>query len=962
MTERHLTESAIGLAGRLSYIPHGINRAEECGWRSSRNCTQNGPVVKGLGSCRTWIPAERNHAADSLPPPRDLWVRNRREHIWLLNRHPEASLGNQVLRDHLLEESLVQHDNGLHACLFSLGEMTDARLHKATGIPLLVTVTGQGNNTVRLARLGQETWTWLREPNIAVRRTELAREGPTLWIGGDVSPIRRVKCLVDLKRYNPTRWLAIQRESGTTILQPEYRMASRVVGLELGASHIAANPLFRLSNKQTGGSAHSDISFNPGTRANPPQLAIIDEQGFWSIWDVLHTKLQHRGETYPTLRICGHITKGVLEQLPQRDISNTRWHKIIWVGLQDDMDVLGGLDLDADKDESKSQPTISLQRSSSIVLCNSRQVRLMDLTAGVFLPDLVFCLPDSIDRIRDIQNARDPQYLYVLTSSKLFVVRAYTKPGAEWDKREKEWSILFSTPHFRNAFDPGLRLVITRGVSADQPTEFVFIHSSTNPWVNVLFIEYSKTDPTAIRCQANINGLNSLQKTVLNGTVRTLCINPIPIIVKAPGVTKFGRDLAEKQAGLYQIMALRSDMSLVSALCVSSMASSIRISMPNEPIGRRSKFQPRGKGLLQYLSGHDEDVDPSTSENDSLSLSQRYVKQFYEHISTIATNFNKARPARSSRRDVYEHNLFDASHQSIREGLNGGSLPLRTLAQLMPDSQEVPKHLLSAVEPENEIDELNNIHPSASVHILDSARPRLYLSSFASLREVQSQVLKIASSSSHHGDSNDVDETRTVAISEQIAHDLYLSRYGIGYRSLSGSQTQAATEEGLQIDSQSDIPSSPPTLGSHRSNSEAVETEDPAMTLLRAYTGTGNFVPDKKFQLLDKWNLDADPSDYAFDLDRSEDADASKLRRAKQTAREDRKRRRAQTILQLSQEPELPASQPNPDMTNFFSSQSRVASSQRQMIHSDPLHLMSQPSAGPFGRRPTKKAKRRGGF
>jgi RNA polymerase I-specific transcription initiation factor RRN6 len=134
------------------------------------------------------------------------------------------------------------------------------------------------------------------------------------------------------------------------------------------------------------------------------------------------------------------------------------------------------------------------------------------------------------------------------------------------------------------------------------------------------------------------------------------------------------------------------------------------------------------------------------------------------------------------------------------------------------------------------------------------------------------------------------------------------------------------------------------------------------MSLLRAYTGTGKFVAEKKLELLDKWQLGAEPSEYIFDLDRSGDATADKLRKAKQLAREDRKRRRAQTLLQLSQEPELPATQPAPD-TSFFSSQPRFMSSQRQVIHSDPLHTVSQASVGVRGRRPNKKVKKRkGGF
>ncbi|KAI0485425.1 RNA polymerase I-specific transcription initiation factor RRN6-like protein [Xylaria cf. heliscus] len=972
MTERRLVESAVGLAGRLSHIPYGTEKAEDCGWRSSRNFARNTPVFRPLGPCKTWIPAEPDPIADSRPPPGTLWEQNRRQQRWLVKNHPEASLGNYVLHDHFLEESLAlspQQESSGHACFFALGELTDVSLRRNTGVPLLVTVSGSANNVLRLARLDQERWTWPREPNVAVRLAEAATEKPALWIDQDLGPIRRVKCMVDCKRYNPTRWVAVQRDSGTTIFQPEYRKGPADSNLKEDASRIAANPLFHLWKEQTGGNVHSDVSFNPGTRSKPPQLAIIDERGFWSIWDVGHTRLKKSsGESAPRLSACGHIDHGVLEQLPHRDRSNTRWHKTLWIGRsEDNMDLLGKLDLDADNEELSSQSAFTpLQRSTSLLVCNPQQVRLLDLNTGVYLPDLEFLRHDNVDCILDIHTAHDPQYFYILTTSKLFVVRAYSRPGVAWDQPEKVWSVLFSTPHFRSPFDQSLRLALTPGVKADRTTSLVFIYSSTNPWIDLFYIEFSPTDPNETRCRANVSGLSSLQSTVFDNAIQTLCINPMPIIVKAPeSLTKMGRDLAKQRLKLYQIVALRSDMSLVFALCVYSLSSSIQISVPNVRVGRRSKF-----GLqkaVQHLS-YDfvVDDDSAISEEDAPRVSYRYIKAFYEHLSSISTKLNKNYPDKSTK-SVY--NPFDTARHSVEEALSIGLMSTRTLFQMVPNSKQVLRHPISSIKWEMEIERLNNMHPSVAVNILDMLRPRLGLFVSAPLQEAHSRFLEITNLL-YPGENGDAPEERSVAISEQVTLDLYLSLHCIGYRNPSSSQSQAAAEENMLLGSQAEtLPSSPirsespaPTIRSQRSNSEVVEGEDPSMTLLRAYTGTGKFVPEKKFELLDKWQLGAEPSEYAFDLDRSVEADAGKLRRAKQLARQDRKRRRAATLLQLSQEPELPATQPAPD-TGMFSSQPRGMSSQRQVIHSDPLHVMSQPSVGPFGRRPNKKLKKRkGGF
>ncbi|KAJ8125853.1 hypothetical protein O1611_g7785 [Lasiodiplodia mahajangana] len=976
MTERRLTESAIGLAGRLSHIPLGTGKSEDCGWRSSRNFARNAPVFRALGPCKTWIPAHLQHATDLLPPPGTQWEQSRRQQGWLLKKHPEASLGNDLLHDLIAEENsplVPQSEQSWHTSLVSLGELTDTTLRRRAGAPLVVTVTGSANNVLRLARLDHELWTWPRESNVAVRVAEASIEQSALWIEEDVGPIRRVKCIVDLKRYNPTRWLAVQRDSGTTIFQPEFRKVSTNGSAERSASHIVANPLFHLSKEQTGGSAHSDVSFNPGTRSNLPQLAIIDERGFWSVWDVGYLKSKYSNESpTPKLRMCGHINRGVLEQLPYRDRSDMSWHKILWVGCsENNLDLLDNLDLDADNKQSNSQPMFPpLQRSSLVLLCNPQKVKLLDLATGIYLPDLGFCGHDSLNCILDVQLAHDPQYFYVLSTSKLFIVRAYSRPGTEWDKPENVWLVLFSTPHFRSSFGQGLRLATTQGVKPDVATSLIFIHSPTNPWIDLFYIEFSPTDPNKVTCQANVTGLDSLRNTALNGAIRTLSVNPAPIVFRAPqSLTKIGHDLAEKKLKFYQIAALKSDMSVVSTLCVFSLSPTTRISIPSMIIGR-SKTVRQGRKALPYLSSKFViDDDSTSSEEDMPSIMYRYIKPFYELLSGIYTGPDNAHPFRPSKKAVQKP--FDTVHRRVQEGVQKGFLPIRTLLELMPNFKAVSRQSLSTIEWETDMGRLNDIHPSVTIQTLDLLRSRLYFSTSASPQEVYSGLLAIANSSLHHGDSEDADKERIAAVSEQTAYDLYLSLYGISYHSLSSSQSQAVVEEDALPPSQTEtLPSSPlrfespaSTTWSQMSNSEAADDEDPAMSLLRAYTGTGRFVPAKEFELLDKWQLGAEPSEYIFDLDRSGDAEARKLRKAKQTAREDRKRRRAQTLLQLSQEPELPATQPAPDI-RFFSSQPRIMSSQRQVIHSDPLYnMMSQPSAGSFGRRPTKKAKKRkGGF
>ncbi|KAI8631019.1 hypothetical protein F5Y19DRAFT_42856 [Xylariaceae sp. FL1651] len=1006
MTERRLFESAIGLAGRLSHIPYGTDKAEDCGWHSSRNLSQDAPVFRELGPCRTWIPAEPGLVEDSLLPSVTAWEKSRRQQRWLLKSHSEARLGNDVLHEHLLEEHSPfssRQESDWQSCFFSLGELTDmSEPQQTSGALMAVTVTGGANDILCLARLNQEHWKWPRETNVGIKLAEISDEEPALWAEENAGPIHRVKCIVDPKPYSPTRWLAVQRDLGTTIFQPVYHRVPTVRSRDprKDPSRIAANPLFHLSKEQTGGNVHTDVSFNPGTRSNPPQLAIIDERGFWSVWNITLGRVKSTGKPVPRLKTCGHIERGVLEYLPYRDSSDMQWHKTVWVGRSDDrLDLFGPSGFDANADALESQGAFpSMQRCSLLLMYNSQQVRLLDVTAGSYLPDLILVHQDSLDCVLDVQiNPHDPQYFYVLTTSRVFMVRTYARPGAEWNKPERLWHILFSTPHFRNSFDRGLKLAVTQGVSFDEATFLVFIYSSANPWVDLFCIDQSKKDASRVKYQRNVIGLESLQSIALDNPIRGMWVSPAPVTADALGTLgRTALDIAEHRIRFYQIAALRSDMSLISTLCVSSGLSATQITAPTKKVNQPLRLHRERRRFVQHLSSRfivpddlaileekpalSPTVTQCLKEEGHQNTAQRFIKLFHEYLNNNIVKVLNDRGADFSEEGVFGSNPFDAAHLSVEESLEKGPMPIRTLLQVMPGFEDVAGNRLQALEWEAEIERLNSIHPSITVSSFNLLRSSLGLPTSASLQEAYATLLGMIDSQSRNKDDSEANVENRAIISQQIAYDLHLSLYGIGYRKPEINQSQRADSQGLvqQVDAEDVIltdsqtetlPSSPlrsqspgSIAWSQRSTSGAVEEEDTAMTLLRAYTGTGRFVPEKQFDLLNKWQLGAEPSDYAFDLDRSNEADAGKQRRARQLARESRKRRRAETLLQLSREPELPATQPAPD-TSFFSSQPTGPNSQGQLILSDPMHTMSQPLPGIFGKRPKKKAKKRkGGF
>ncbi|KAI0156624.1 hypothetical protein GGR57DRAFT_463987 [Xylariaceae sp. FL1272] len=992
MTERRLFESAIGLPGRLSHIPYGADKPESGGWFASREVNHDAPILRELGPCRTWIPAESNHILDSGPSEEREYDKNRRQRRWLLKSHAEASLDADILREYLGEENSPfssREDIGSHSCFLAIGELTDfSNLVGTCGAPLLVTVVGEGNNALRFMRLNQEEWQWPRQLDAAVRLTGISNEEPALWAEDHTDPVHRVKCFVDLQRSNPTRWVAAQRDSGTTIFRPEYHKIPPVRGIGQAPSHIAVNPLFEVPKEATGGNVHTDVAFNPPTRSNPAQLAIVDERGFWSVWNVLHPKARASGPT-PKLNICGHIELGVLDHMPHGDAAEMKWHKIVWVGCsEDELDMFKSLDLDADDEEPESNaPFPPLKRSSLLLVYNFLEARLFDLSTSSYLPDLAFTSLTSPDGILDIQaNPENPEYYYVLTTLRLFVVRTVSKAGLTWDKPERSSSILFSTPHFRSFFDRSLKLIAARGTRSNQAvSSLIFIHSSIYPWNDVFCIEVSKEHPDRVRCQRNLAAFGELQNITLQNTMQTMSISA----VATAGDNAL--ELAGQHLSLYQITALTSNHSVVSTLCMSPGLPNISIEIPRDKVTRSTRQKLNRRHILRDLTYRfvvpddlaileEKPLIKSINARDLPGdgvpeVYQRFIKPFYDYLNEIVANRLNPQAAESSKRATFGSNPFDAAHYYIEEALAKGSLPLRTLNEMMPSFNEVAKHPDLSLDWSNEIERLDHAHPDISIITFDLLRSSLGLPPDASFQEASSVLLDIIGSQLGTDEVDEASERHKAMIFGQMRYDLFLSLFGLGYRrpeitepelpNAANSRQQSVTSEAMTMDSQTEtLPSSParshsPGTSSQRSNSEPVEEEDPAMTLLRSYTGTGKFVPRKEFELLDKWQLGAQPSDYVFDIDRETDAGPMARTRAKQLAKQDRKRRRAETLLNMGREPQLPNTQPLPE-TRFFSSQPRAAESQLQ---SDPVQAMSQPIAGAFGVRPKKKVKKRkGGF
>ncbi|KAI0378327.1 hypothetical protein F5Y04DRAFT_262399 [Hypomontagnella monticulosa] len=1002
MTDRQVTESSIGLAGRLTHLPYGIAKAEDRGWKSTRNFTQNVPVFKELGPHQIWFPAAGITGIPSLgPSASSAWQARRRQQRWLLKAHPEARLGNECVHDEFLSsQSYLESDENAPrgSSLFTIGEMTDTSNPKGvSSVPLIVTATGEANDVLRLTIPTVEEWQWANDESVSLRLINVTEKDESiLFEEGIVGPIRRLKSVVDQKRYGPTRWIIVQRDSGTRVFQPEYCRAPIQSGYyhERRSSHIAPNPLFFLPKDWTGGNPHSDASFNPSVRSKPPQLGLIDEYGFWSVWDITHTKIKSSRQTKFNLSSCGHIEKGVLDRLPSRGAGKAQWHKIFWVGNSDDSQAF---DFEDDEETTGVQGSFpQLTRSSTLLVCSPQQVRLLDLTKNSLLPDLPFVGDSGVECILDVhENPQDTQYIFVLTTSKLFMARVFLSSGRDWGEARKQWTIVLAVSHLRDYFDRSLKLAVSPGTrSSNQATSLVSLYSNINAQIDLFCVNALKSDPFRVTYHRETIVPDVSQYATPDTALQTMCLHTAPATVKASeSPTPSARSFMQQQVRFYQFITLKADMCLTSTLSVTTFTLPInqinppdhRIDRPRDPIQERKKVM---KHIAARFVVPDNMNTTGTKREQARGtprtlpqwpITRRPIGVFYEHLRAVFNDKIKEYQEFPVEEGSFGSNPFDFVHLAIEQAIESAAMPATTLFQIIKNFR-VPSNMdLTATEWEHEIERLGHINPNVSLLALN--QPQNQVTRLSSLQELYSAILAIMTSTNITSDGQAwTHETRGI-VCRHMACDIYLSLFGLVHRKVDVTESQQSLAHDLEnmvIDSQqvSRAGSSSRAQSELRASSSRTSTmdppqEDPAMVLLRSYTGTGKFVPTKPTELLDKWELGANPRDYVFDLDRNREVTPGMQKRAKQLARQNRKRRRAETLLQMQndQEPSLPATQPAQD-THFFSSQVTQpvggGFSQSQAIMSDSLQTMTQPVAGTFGRRderPKKKMKKRkGGF
>ncbi|ORY64394.1 RNA polymerase I-specific transcription initiation factor RRN6-like protein [Pseudomassariella vexata] len=1003
MADQRTDSSSFGHPGRLTYFPYGLPKAEECGWQTARNHDPEAPRFQEIGPSQEWFPVSRSLSSSTT---NETWRSTQRQSVWLLKNHPVAALGNGVLGEALSLANLSCRPNQStpwQRSQLAVGEMADTSNPQKTGTASLVAMAaGPAGDVLRLVRPTTEYWKWDNDESVALRLSGHESIQQTLWTK-DIGTIRQISAVVNTKRFEPVRWLVVQRDWGTSVFQPEYQKAP-VVSESVPAagsrepSRIAPNPLFTLLRKHTGCDFHSDASFNPSIRSKPSQLAIIDEGGNWTIWDI--TRIRSKASNRPQLRLhkYGSIQKGLREQLSHKPATDPQSHRILWVGSSaashDDW-----YDSD-DEDDAESQfnPAFPpLQRSSTLLLCNSKAVRLFDLDTDSFLPDLEFIPEGSVETILDVQiNVQDPRYVFVATTSKVCVMGILSSSDPTLEKGEKRALVLHSFPHMRDSYDQNLKLSVTSGPrhSSDHRLSLVFMYSEGSSWFDIFYFSMSKKRPDQVSCYRDTMVSEGVSNAGTGRSLQKLHIIPTAVTAQREQVPTAGaRLLTDQRVRYYQMFSLGIDLSLSCSLgaCLSQDWNQTLI--PNRKVAKKLNESERRK-LIRYLGSRfvvpdqfagfyngSNVTNPKCGHIPRTTFGQshrRLIRGVYEHLQNISEEAAGRIEGTPLDMEIFGAAPFDPVYVTVETALETGILPSKTLCEIM-HNLKVPRDMDAATfEWQEEIDRLEPIDPALKVMSL--AGPRRGGPESSSLYDIFTRLLDVVSDAMQSAVVSELHKEVIASITRRIACELYLSRFSMMFRPMDlfrsrlpeslniGSPTNFS--DAMLIDSQpGSQPSSPAssTFSGVTKSEPAEDVEDRSLALIRVYTGSGTSVTAKKSELLSTWIEGDDPAKYVFSLDKSAEVTPGIQRRAKQQAREAKKRKRVESIRKRLEERDLNhVSSTQPAVSNRFSQVSQPLNEFSQPWIG-PQIAMSQPTAGAFGSRslldrPNKRVKRKGGF
>lgn len=902
------------------------------------------PALQQVLPFEELLPSTRS----DIPLPPSSFQRKRSQQRWLLKEHPEAFLGNLDLYSLVSEETRLvdsQNERSRVGATLAVGEIDDlrnSRFSHSAGSPAIAVASGEAGHVLRVYALKAEQWNW-RNSVLPVGALQSSLRGS--WCK-DGTAISKVHFATKLKQYDNIRWLIAQKDTSTTIFEPEIRAkavrgADQKTGQQSGTSeHIAMNAVVSLTASATAGNSHCDFSVNMGQDEDVPQLAIIDSLGNWSVWLITRDGHGRSRTTKAVLRKKGlwnlplHIPlggeSGFLTPVP----------RIFWTSSAN----RNMRDLHSDPPTQLGQPSQGLNsvyltgvhaahtRYDKLAMCNSTQLQVLDPAERTNPSWLDYFRRDGADRPLDAQLfSGSPSHALVLTTDRLYLLDV-TVPDFKATSTPK---ILISCPHFRHDHQDLLKMTVSPMRSSPGRTSaLVLLYSTQSLRVSLFWFNLSHQDASA-QLHHQVIQLSSLQTGNVDNTRGIECLAAVPLqLAELKGKERLQTDKHYGQGEsdeiqFYQLFGLSADLRLSSSMVAIAPGSlddpPQQVKMLNHEYKEATRSKTLRNAELQQAEQafvlHDETKNnlPPASAHKATQIEERGVLQLRFYLLKLMQEINNAYFDQEASSEIVDNPLIsiqqagegrgETNHVSLRSLLSYSDLWVPLDLQKLEDDWELGIRQLERIKGANLLD-CGSYGPKRGVldvvekiSIRWSARlpPE-------SLRATQWKYMELAL---ERMAAEVYLSERSIYMVPQPTLDLALKAGSRTQESLTGDEesqnqppsSQPQSDMSLPIPSVTPSSSQPTPIPSPKGDEEDHEAghEDHAVARLRMYLPSIKFTPplrDGPSRLLSLWpeHRGIDPSRYQYAPLGKGLSEEAKRRKKKD---EERRQRRADKKAQL---------------------------------------------------------------
>ncbi|UNI20360.1 hypothetical protein JDV02_006454 [Purpureocillium takamizusanense] len=1008
---RRFADLNYGHAGLLTYIP-SEDPENSPGVLHTTRALPSSLHFRIVGSSAQLYPPSKS-VTPAATSSSHSWEERRVQRRWLLNSHPEAFIGDSSVQE-LLKDDMERFKNAVEEpnrkALLAVGLMADlTNQWNLRGASVLATATGHSGQELRLVRLDESQWQWGDHKDVLLNLSVIDpvhQEEEAIWTSDSV-PITQVKFATHVSRHGYDRWLLVQKSTGTTLLQPEYNLLpvsqseTAEASGEQGPSFIKPNPLLTLEASRTGGNAHSDMFLNPSSLGCPPQLGVIDECGYWSIWNIMGATDAVKRTLHLVPFRCGHIIQGFMDTIPKYPSYPATSHGMLGVGAPQ-----AGTTYRTPAKGAGPLGAVTVP-SRYVLLWNSSQLELFDLEATTVFRklDLTSSSHRRPDRILDIQlSPFNEDHVFVLTTRQVIWVDldCLNRQGEEICKPK----MLLACSH------PGLgheeiRMSVAPCAGETQ-SALVFTHSPGTEQLCVYWFTISPTTglPQWYRDISRLPGSDGLSPS---SNTQLLRVHPARLDASPKHSSDGpGSRYRDSDTQFYQVMALSDNLGVRYSMYSSVCDPTVEVTLPTTRVGwskseQRRRWKMRRRHFLQHVTDTfvvsdamdqddlaallkqgdvEEEEKPAVVGENRLVPQRRPIRLKMDRIAQAIQEQLDASAAQGSLGLPVA--LFDALRAFIEHGLEFG-MPLFTWADVAFSLEQPVQYGPPENGMESEIEQLFDVNSdNVVVTQLRRRSEKEPLDALLGLGYLQHQYSALWLDSGNEIP-KDLQQIRRVWVNE-IARDVFLSSYGVMVQHvpLLGAPTSGPDE--TLLEKSAILPSSPPRR-SPRVTSSSPEPgpstpptpsvqEDAAiqrLMLLATFQEPALLVSTKQSKILSYWPAErgVDTRDYVSSVAVAAD---EKFRDARQRLHRIEAKRKAQAEkykrpafmrqgfpMSDGFDQEATSLPMRPPPVQAMSSQQAVPeSSQTQM---GPTVTMSQPMPGTFGGdRKKKKGKRKSGF